>query len=156
MWTLIAATVHATGAEEAKASSVGPVQPNMPQVIRVIKRASMEYGLSYCLARSIILVESDYDPSAVSVDGAIGLMQLMPEIQKEYGVTDPFDPRQNVRAGVRYIIQLIVRFGDVRKALLAYNGGSRRVENGHPLRESQRYANRVLREYWRLVGQGRC
>lgn len=77
-------------------------------------------------------------------------MQLMPKTQQELRVNNAFDPRQNVYGGTRYLVTLVRRYDSVKKALWAYNAGPGRIELGIVLEESRKYANNVLREYWRL------
>jgi soluble lytic murein transglycosylase-like protein len=81
------------------------------------------------LLRGIIHQESGARPCAVSVKGAQGLMQLMPATSEQFGVTDPFDPKQNIQAGTKFFKQLLTHYGgDVNKALAAYNAGPGRVD----------------------------
>ncbi len=90
----------------------------------IIENIADEYGVSPALVRAVIQAESDYDAELVSAAGAMGLMQLMPTTAEGLGVTDAFDPRQNVDGGVRYLLGQIIRFGgDIKTALAAYNYG---------------------------------
>jgi soluble lytic murein transglycosylase-like protein len=98
----------------------------------------------------MIKVESDFDPDAVSRDGAQGLMQLMPGTAKDMGVTDSFDSRQNIEGGTKYIKQQIDKYDSVEKALAAYNAGPRRVDEYGgvpPFTETQKYIKDVLEYY---------
>jgi transglycosylase-like protein with SLT domain len=100
------------------------------------------------LVRAVIQVESGFNPSAVSPKGAIGLMQLMPATIQEFGVRNPFDPRDNVRAGVAYLRQLLDRYSNNEElALAAYNAGPGAVdkhgESVPPFRETQQYVSKV-------------
>jgi soluble lytic murein transglycosylase-like protein len=91
---------------------------------RSVDAASRAHGVDPALVHAMIFAESTYDPDAVSPVGAVGLMQLMPETARRYGVQDPFDPHQNIRGGVRYLKDLLVQFdGDVELAVAAYNSG---------------------------------
>jgi soluble lytic murein transglycosylase-like protein len=108
------------------------------------------------LLRAVIAVESGFDPRAVSKAGAAGLMQLMPETARRYGVKDRFDPRQNIHAGARHLKSLIERYhNDVKLALAAYNAGEQAVDRcGQcipPYRETQAYVPRVWRMYQHLL-----
>ncbi|MFA9460399.1 lytic transglycosylase domain-containing protein [Thiohalorhabdus sp. Cl-TMA] len=112
----------------------------------LIREASDRHDLPEELIRSVIRVESDFQHDAVSSAGAQGLMQLMPETAKDLGVTDPFDPRQNIMGGSRYLKQLLSRYdGDRDMALAAYNWGMGNLER-HPERmpdETVRYVHKV-------------
>ncbi len=89
-----------------------------------VREAASAFSLDPALIRAVIQVESAFDPWAVSRAGAQGLMQLMPELSKEFGVVDPFDPRQNILAGAEYLKQLLDRFdGNMELALAGYNAG---------------------------------
>lgn len=101
------------------------------------------------LIRAIARVESCFDPRAVSVAGAQGLMQLMPATGRELGVRDAFDVRQNLSGGSAYIAQMLKRFNnDQRLALAAYNAGPGAVERFGgipPYQETRRYVDTVLK-----------
>jgi soluble lytic murein transglycosylase-like protein len=103
----------------------------------------------------VISVESRYNVKAVSKKGASGLMQLMPETAKRYGVADIFDPLQNIRAGAQYLRDLLKMFNnDMRLALAAYNAGENAVvRHGSkipPYRETTAYVPKVLAFYKQL------
>lgn len=121
----------------------------------VIKEASRRYGLSIALIRAIIRTESAFDPMAVSRAGAQGLMQLMPALSRELGVKDPFDPRQNIMAGSRYLSTLLADHdGNLELALASYNAGPgnvARYQGIPPFKETQAYVERITK----LVGVGR-
>ncbi len=90
----------------------------------LISAAAEEYGISEAVLRAVIGAESDFDPDALSRAGAMGLMQLMPGTAEGLGVTDPYDPAQNIDGGARYLLSQLIRFdGDLRLALAAYNCG---------------------------------
>jgi hypothetical protein len=105
------------------------------------------HGVSADLVRAVVQTESAFNPLAVSPVGAQGLMQLMPETQRQFGVEDPFDPRQNVFGGVRYLSHLLDRFnGNVALALASYNAGPRKVERFKaipPYRETRNYVRKI-------------
>lgn len=105
------------------------VAPEM--LARLIKESSQRESVDPKLVRAVIMKESGARPCAVSPKGAQGLMQLMPATQSDFGVTDPFDPEQNVTAGVRYLKQLRERFkGNLALTLAAYNAGPQRITDG--------------------------
>ena len=116
--------------------------------LRAIHDASLRYGVSSNLIRSVIRHESNGNPAAVSHKGALGLMQLMPVTARGLGVGCAFDPRQNILGGTRYLRELRSRFGSWRLALAAYNAGPARVESGRRLPlETRRYVEAVLRTW---------
>jgi hypothetical protein len=109
------------------------------------------HGIDEALVKAVIYVESCYEPRAHSRAGAVGLMQLMPETARHYGVTDRYDPVQNIKGGVRFLKYLMRRFGnDLRLVLAAYNAGEtavRKYGGVPPYHETRRYVPRVLRYY---------
>ena len=118
----------------------------------IIDRAASLYGLETALIRAVIAVESAFNPEARSGKGARGLMQLMPETAKHYGVTNAFDPEQNIDGGVRYLRDLSIHFaGDLSLVLAAYNAGKNSVtRNGNRIpniRETLDYVPKVLERY---------
>ncbi|MEZ4338212.1 MAG: transglycosylase SLT domain-containing protein [Planctomycetota bacterium] len=117
-----------------------------------IREAAALYRLPESFVRAIIRVESDYNPQVVSHAGACGLMQLMPATAARMGVTDVFDPRQNILGGTRYLRILANQFnGDLVLTIAAYNAGEGAVLRHRgipPYEETQRYVRRVLRHYY--------
>lgn len=100
-----------------------------------IDAASAQWGVDPMLVRAVVHAESAFNADAVSPKGAQGLMQLMPATAARFDVSDPFDPQQNINAGVRYLAWLIKRFdGDTTLATAAYNAGEGAVDrhNGVP------------------------
>jgi soluble lytic murein transglycosylase-like protein len=121
---------------------------------RIIEEASQIYGVDEHLIRSIMQTESAFDPFAVSRAGALGLMQLMPAISREFGVTNPFDPRQNIMAGTRLLRELLDSYrGNVTLAVASYNAGPTAIRKYGtrvpPFRETQNYVKRVTGLYER-------
>ena len=116
----------------------------------VISAVATRYGISVDLIAAIIEAESQFNPRAVSRTGARGLMQLMPETAALLGVSDPFDPLENIEGGVRHLCSLMDRFnGNLPLVLAAYNAGERAViSHGGipPYRETRQYVNRILRK----------
>ena len=111
------------------------------------------YGISPELLHAVIRAESAYNPSAISSAGARGLMQLMPGTAARYGVSDTFDPAQNVRGGAAYLRDLLDMFDqDLRLAVAGYNAGEGAVmKHGRqipPYAETQAYVRKVLQYYW--------
>ncbi len=121
----------------------------------LIRREALAAGVDPALISAVVANESGFDPSATSRAGAAGLMQLMPATAAALGVTDRYDPVQNVRGGATYLRSLIERFGaDLPTALAAYNAGPGTVERRRglpPFPETQRYVERVLATYHRLL-----
>lgn len=120
--------------------------------MQYIQEASERYGMPVNLIIGIMKAESDFNNECVSYAGAKGLMQLMPETAAEVGVTDEFDPRQNILGSVEYVTKLINRYdGDVRLALAAYNTGPGKIQRyGVTSSASQEYTNKVpqsIRDY---------
>jgi len=114
----------------------------------IIQQAGEATGVSADLIHAVVRAESDYDPTCRSHAGAMGLMQLMPGTAQGLGVTDPWDPTQNVQGGARYLREQLDRFGDVTLALAAYNAGPGAVQRHGgvpPYDETQTYVRRVQR-----------
>lgn len=107
---------------------------NPPQHIRgAIETSAAEYGIDPNLLAAVIYQESRFDERAVSRRGAMGLMQLMPRTAAYLGVTDPFDPQQNVRGGAKYLAEMFRTFGgDLELSLAAYNAGPTAVKKLGP------------------------
>ena len=122
---------------------------------RHITAAAALHGVDVALVRAIIQVESDFDHLAISSKGAQGLMQLMPETAASVGVDNPFEPAQNVRGGTTYLRSMIDRYGDLGRAIAAYNAGPTAVDKYGgipPYRETRAYVDRVLTYYRRYHG----
>ncbi len=117
-----------------------------------IEQAAARHNVDPNLVRAVVKVESNFNPNAVSRKGAMGLMQLMPSTARQLKVKNPFDPEQNVDAGVRHLKQLLESYGgDVRLTLAAYNAGSGAVarSSGVPrYAETQNYVRRITNLYY--------
>ena len=119
------------------------------EVLWNINAASREHGVNPNLVWAVIYRESSFAPCAVSKSGALGLMQLKPGTAADMGVRDPFDPRQNIDGGARYLRKMLDRYdGDVRLALSAYHAGPTTVDTHRgmpPIRATYTYVADVLR-----------
>jgi soluble lytic murein transglycosylase-like protein len=135
------------------ATSAQPQRKPAPTIREMIDRAAAANDLPPAFVHSVARAESAYRPDAVSVKGAIGVMQLMPATAASLQA-DPHDPEQNIEAGARYLRELLIRYdGDSVKALAAYNAGPGAVDryNGvPPYRETVTYVDRVLKTYSKL------
>ena len=121
-----------------------------------IEQAAARHNVDPNLVRAVIKVESNFNPNAVSRKGAMGLMQLMPSTARQLNVNNPFDPEQNVDAGVRHLKQLLESYGgDIKLTLAAYNAGAGAVarSSGVPhYAETQNYVRRITNLYYSGVG----
>jgi len=122
-----------------------------PQVDVAIEQAATRHHVDPNLVRAIVKVESNFNPRAVSRKGALGLMQLMPGTARELAVSNPFDPQQNMDAGVRHLKGLLDSYGgDVPLTLAAYNAGAGAVARNKgvpPYRETRDYVKRITELY---------
>lgn len=117
-----------------------------------IEQAAARHNVDPNLVRAVVKVESNFNPNAVSRKGAMGLMQLMPATARQLRVQNPFDPEQNVDAGVRHLKQLLQNYGgDIKLTLAAYNAGAGAVarSSGIPrIAETQNYVRRITNLYY--------
>ncbi|MDR1164431.1 MAG: lytic transglycosylase domain-containing protein [Deltaproteobacteria bacterium] len=139
-------------AAEGADGGIDESAPKESKFEAIINRAAKALGLDPNLIRAVIKAESNFNPKAVSSAGAKGLMQLMPRTAKEMGVSDPFDPLENVWGGARYLKSMLDRHGgNVNKALAAYNWGPGNLDRhgygGNMPRETRRYIDVVNRNY---------
>jgi hypothetical protein len=126
-----------------------PLPPTTPFAGEIV-RASKEAGLHPWLVAAVVEAESAFDPWAVSRVGARGLMQLMPSVWLENGISNPHDVRANLRAGCSHLRRLLDRFSDTTLALAAYNAGAATVERAAgvpPYRETREFVRRVLGKF---------
>ena len=142
-----------TGTSTRKPSARGGGGENREQrYVNLISEAAQRYQLPSSFIRAVMRVESNFNPDVVSSAGAMGLMQLMPKTARSMGVSDPFDVRQNILGGARYLRILANRFkGDLILTVAAYNAGEGAVEKYDgipPYKETQRYVRRVLKHYY--------
>lgn len=139
-----------TSAEMAKALK-------SPELIALVDQIAQAEGVDIYLARAIIQAESAFNYRARSRAGALGLMQLMPSTAERFGVLDPFDPKQNIQGGVKYLKWLGDYYqGDLTKVVAAYNAGEGAVNRHHgipPYRETRAYVPKVLDLYRRRAVQ---
>jgi len=116
---------------------------------QIIRAIAQKYSIESDLIHSIIRVESNYNAAAVSPKGAVGLMQLMPETAREYGVNNIYDPKENIEGGVRYLKDLIKAFdGKTDLVLAAYNAGQEAIKKYGgipPYAETVNYIQKVKR-----------
>jgi soluble lytic murein transglycosylase len=116
----------------------------------LIGLAARQHRVQPALVKAVIAAESNFDPGAVSRKGARGLMQLMPHTAEALGVGDPFQPAENVRGGTRYLRHMLDRYGDLERALAAYNAGPSAVDRFGgvpPYPETRDYVKRVMTYY---------
>jgi soluble lytic murein transglycosylase-like protein len=114
----------------------------------IIDSVAAEHGVPARLVRAVIKVESDYQEHARSRKGAMGLMQLMPDTARRFAVADPYNPRQNIEGGIKYLRILLDRFPSTGLALAAYNAGEAAVDRFRgipPYAETREYVARILR-----------
>jgi soluble lytic murein transglycosylase-like protein len=136
---------------QADSTQAEPLFASPAGIDSIIDRVSSHYQVDPKLVHALIRVESNYDPSAVSSKGAMGLMQLIPATAQRFGVQNPFDPTQNIQGGVSYLKYLLHLFGgNLPLSLAAYNAGEERVirSGGIPaIPETEHYVRAITRIY---------
>jgi soluble lytic murein transglycosylase-like protein len=154
-----AEVTHYFGHESAQSANARIVNANFrgktvsPQDIdAAIAMSAARHNVDPNLVRAVVKVESNFNPNAVSRKGAMGLMQLMPSTARQLKVGNPFDPEQNVDAGVRHLKQLLESYGgDVKLTLAAYNAGSGAVARSAGIphyAETRNYVRRITDLYY--------
>jgi soluble lytic murein transglycosylase-like protein len=125
---------------------------------KLVREAADRHNVDPALVRAVIQTESNWNSSAISRRGAVGLMQLMPGTAQRFGVNEFYNPQQNVEAGVKYLKTLLERYdGNLDLALAAYNAGEGAVDRAHGIpafRETRNYVQKVQSAY-RRPGSGR-
>ncbi len=141
-------------AQEYSSSSIPSKFSNLAvgraQVDEIVEQSAAAHGVDPLLVRSVMQVESNYNPNALSPKGAMGLMQLMPSTAKQLGVTNAFDVRQNIEGGVKFLRYLKSQFNDDRLVLAAYNAGEGAVKKHGwipPYPETIDYVYKVGKKY---------
>jgi soluble lytic murein transglycosylase-like protein len=141
-------TYAVRGASGVRTTAKPALSARQRQYDALIEEHARAHGVSPDLVRAVIQAESNFNPRAVSSKGAMGLMQLMPATARELGVSDPFQPSQNIRGGVTYLARLLAKYDqNVELALAAYNAGAGNVERyGNavpPFRETRDYVKKI-------------
>lgn len=128
-------------------------EANREKIEQMIREVSARYNVDPALIRAVIKTESNWNSSAISRKGALGLMQLVPGTAQQLGVNNAFDPKQNLDGGVRYLHMLLQRYnGDLDRALAAYNAGPGAVDRARGVprsRETREYVRKVTDSYFR-------
>ena len=124
-----------------------------------VSRVAAQYSVEPALVQAVIAAESAYNPAAVSPDGAIGLMQLLPATAAEYGEVDLCDPVANVEVGTQDLARLLRRYRNISHALAAYNAGEGTVANQRrrvTYLETRKFVVRAIDYYWQYKGRARA
>lgn len=145
-------------ADKVFSSQMASVSGGNADIDTLIEQYSSKNGLDSAFVKAVIKQESGFQPKVTSSCGAMGLMQLMPATASSLGVTDAYDPEQNIAGGTKYLKGLLDRFGgDKSLALAAYNAGPNAVAkyNGiPPYKETQNYVKNIMSMYQKFNAQG--
>lgn len=129
-------------------SSTNEVLVCSEELEAIFQKAASTYNISVDLLKAVAKAESDFNPNCTSSSGAMGIMQLMPGTAKELGVTNAYDPEENIMGGAKYLAENLEIFkGDVSLSLAAYNAGRGAVEKYDdipPYKETQNYVKKIL------------
>jgi len=151
--------IHATSAKTKKQQfssncmqwSASQINQKAQPHVKPILKYSRKYNIDSNLVKAVIAAESCFKVKALSRAGARGLMQLMPDTAKRFGVKNSYSPQHNIRGGVKYLRFLMSRYkGDLKKAVAAYNAGEGRVDKYKgipPFKETKQYVKNVLKTY---------
>jgi soluble lytic murein transglycosylase-like protein len=146
---------HERDREVVVANAAARSRPDPGAYDALIQQVAGRYQVPAALVKAVMKTESNFQRTAVSRKGALGLMQLMPETAQDLGVSDPFSAEDNVWGGTRYLRGMMDRYGDWKHALAAYNAGPGAVDQYGgipPYPETREYVERVLHYYRRYDG----
>ena len=144
------ASRRALAERQRERRGAGQIPPPEDAYDKLILRAARNHRVEPALVKAVIAAESNFEATAVSRVGAQGLMQLMPGTARSLGVENPFHPVENVEGGARYLREMLDRYGDLQRALAAYNAGPIAVDHYEgipPYPETRDYVVRVLNYY---------
>lgn len=150
LYRLIVETQRGGGSAPMRSRPAQAILADKQRFAPLVEETARAYQVDSALLHAVITAESGYNPRAVSRKGAEGLMQLMPDTARRYGVADSFDPAQNIRGGAQYLRDLLRMFGnDMELAVAAYNAGEKAVmKHGNripPYRETLAYVPKVMK-----------